>query len=87
LQVRSENKQAADFYADLGYLQDDVIWFGKRLDRIEQNAQTQEVLTQEREREYFTARPQRPQRGNFCLTSLRPLWLVVKHYLRLCVPA
>ena len=32
LQVRSENKQAADFYADLGYLRDDVISFGKRLD-------------------------------------------------------
>jgi hypothetical protein len=32
LQIRSENKQAADFYADLGYLQDDVISFGKRLD-------------------------------------------------------
>ena len=32
LQVRSKNKQAADFYADLGYLRDDVISFGKRLD-------------------------------------------------------
>jgi ribosomal protein S18 acetylase RimI-like enzyme len=32
LQVRSENKQAADFYAGLGYLRDDVISFGKRLD-------------------------------------------------------
>jgi ribosomal protein S18 acetylase RimI-like enzyme len=32
LQVRSANKQAADFYANLGYLQDEVISFGKRLD-------------------------------------------------------
>ena len=32
LQVRSANKQAADFYAVLGYLRDDVICFGKRLD-------------------------------------------------------
>jgi ribosomal protein S18 acetylase RimI-like enzyme len=32
LQVRSENMQAADFYADLGYLRDDVISFSKRLD-------------------------------------------------------
>jgi ribosomal protein S18 acetylase RimI-like enzyme len=32
LQIRSENKQAADFYRDLGYLQDDVISFGKRLE-------------------------------------------------------
>ena len=31
LQVRSENKQAADFYADLGYLRDNVISFGKCL--------------------------------------------------------
>jgi hypothetical protein len=31
-QVRSANKQAADFYARLGYLRDDVISFGKRLD-------------------------------------------------------
>ena len=31
LQVRSANKQAADFYASLGYLRDDVISFGKRL--------------------------------------------------------
>jgi ribosomal protein S18 acetylase RimI-like enzyme len=32
LQIRSENKEAADFYADLGYLRDDVISFGKRLE-------------------------------------------------------
>jgi ribosomal protein S18 acetylase RimI-like enzyme len=32
LHVRSANKQAADFYADLGYLPDDVISFGKRLE-------------------------------------------------------
>jgi ribosomal protein S18 acetylase RimI-like enzyme len=32
LQVRSANKEAADFYASLGYLQDDVISLGKRLD-------------------------------------------------------
>jgi len=32
LQIRSANKQAADFYAVLGYLRDDVICFGKRLD-------------------------------------------------------
>ena len=31
LQARSANKQAADFYASLGYLRDDVISFGKRL--------------------------------------------------------
>ena len=32
LQIRSANKEAADFYASLGYLQDDVISLGKRLD-------------------------------------------------------
>ena len=32
LQVRSANKQATDFYAGLGYLPEDVISFGKRLD-------------------------------------------------------
>jgi ribosomal protein S18 acetylase RimI-like enzyme len=32
LQVRSANKEAADFYASLGYLQDDVISLGKRID-------------------------------------------------------
>ena len=32
LQVRSANKEAADFYASLGYLRDDVISLGKRLD-------------------------------------------------------
>jgi ribosomal protein S18 acetylase RimI-like enzyme len=32
LQVRSANKEAADFYASLGYLEDDVISLGKRLD-------------------------------------------------------
>jgi ribosomal protein S18 acetylase RimI-like enzyme len=32
LQVRSANKEAAEFYASLGYLQDDVISLGKRLD-------------------------------------------------------
>jgi ribosomal protein S18 acetylase RimI-like enzyme len=32
LQVHSGNQQAAEFYARLGYLQDDVISFGKRLD-------------------------------------------------------
>jgi ribosomal protein S18 acetylase RimI-like enzyme len=31
LQVRSANKEATDFYASLGYLQDDVISLGKRL--------------------------------------------------------
>ena len=32
LQLRSANKEAADFYANLGYLRDDVISLGKRLD-------------------------------------------------------
>lgn len=32
LQVRSGNKEAADFYTRLGYLQDDVISLGKRLE-------------------------------------------------------
>ena len=32
LQVRSSNKEAAGFYASLGYTQDDVISLGKRLD-------------------------------------------------------
>jgi ribosomal protein S18 acetylase RimI-like enzyme len=32
LQIRSANKETADFYASLGYLQDDVISLGKRLD-------------------------------------------------------
>jgi ribosomal protein S18 acetylase RimI-like enzyme len=32
LQVRSSNKQATDFYARLGYLRDEVISLGKRLD-------------------------------------------------------
>jgi ribosomal protein S18 acetylase RimI-like enzyme len=32
LQVRPANKQAADFYASLGYLHEDVLSLGKRLD-------------------------------------------------------
>lgn len=32
LQVRSANKEAAAFYASLGYLRDDVISLGKRID-------------------------------------------------------
>jgi ribosomal protein S18 acetylase RimI-like enzyme len=32
LKARSSNKEAADFYASLGYLRDDVISLRKRLD-------------------------------------------------------
>jgi ribosomal protein S18 acetylase RimI-like enzyme len=32
LQVRSTNTEAAGFYVSLGYVQDDVISLGKRID-------------------------------------------------------